>query len=361
MKITYISASILPSTKANSVNVMKMCNGFSENGHEVTLVGTLGANEKENIYAYYKVDKTFKLRLARNNKLSSINRLLYGLRYSINADIVYTRWIIAAFFLILFSNKDIIYEHHAPLNQGLNKLFESRIIKSKKVKRHVFITNALKEYYLKHYPEITNKDMIVLADGADLIENDNKQIQKDLDCIYVGSFQKGKGLETVIELANRLPTINFGIVGGSEDEVKSNSVLTINNNVRWFGYLPHEKTHAILKRSKIALLPNQPKVVIDNSSQDIGKWTSPMKLFEYMANKQAVIASDLKVLKEVLIDGENCLLVSHNDLSEWENTINKLLSDNELLERVSNNAYNDLKENYTWKSRAKHAIKNLNL
>lgn len=362
MKITYISASILPSTKANSVHVMKMCNALANNGHDITLVGTRGKNKKnENIFAYYSVQNKFQLKLAKNNKLSSINRLLYAFKHSMSADIVYTRWIVAAVALILFTNKKIIYEHHAPHSKGLYKQFEALLVKSRKVVRHVFITAKLKDYYKKEYAaKIKNKDILVLPDGADLVENGARdETVEKIDCIYVGSFQKGKGVETVINLANRLPNIYFGIVGGNEAEVQSAKKLAVHNNIKWFGYLPHEQISVIINKSKIALLPNEPNVIIGESKQNIGSWTSPMKLFEYMAHKKAIIASDLEVLKEVLEHNRNSLLVSYDNLVEWEEAIKKYLDDGELLKRISLNAYEDLKKNYTWNDRAKKSLENL--
>ena len=156
MKITYISASIIPSTKANTVNVMKMCNALSENGHEVTLVGTKG-KDIDNIYSYYNVNESFKLKLSKNNFFSPINRLVTGLKASKNSDLIYTRWIVAAMILIVFFNKRIIFEYHAPYKKGLYRYFESKIVKSNKVVRHIFITKALKNYYLNKYPEIRYK------------------------------------------------------------------------------------------------------------------------------------------------------------------------------------------------------------
>ena len=61
MKILYISNSIIPSKTANSINVMKMCQAFSENDHEVTLLAPDRKNEYEkkvnDIYEYYGIKK----------------------------------------------------------------------------------------------------------------------------------------------------------------------------------------------------------------------------------------------------------------------------------------------------------------
>ena len=47
MRILYISKSIIPSRTANSINVMKMCQAFAENGHEVVLLAPNLKNKYE--------------------------------------------------------------------------------------------------------------------------------------------------------------------------------------------------------------------------------------------------------------------------------------------------------------------------
>ncbi len=45
--LIYISNSILPSNSANSVHVMKMCNAFSKNGYNVTLLAKTDSREDD--------------------------------------------------------------------------------------------------------------------------------------------------------------------------------------------------------------------------------------------------------------------------------------------------------------------------
>ena len=66
MKIVYISNSIIPSRTANSIHVMKMCQAFADNGHEVVLLAPDRYKEYEedidDVYEYYGVRKNFEIR-----------------------------------------------------------------------------------------------------------------------------------------------------------------------------------------------------------------------------------------------------------------------------------------------------------
>ena len=66
MRILYISNSIIPSRTANSIHVMKMCQAFADNGHQVTLLAPDNKNKYEkgvkNIFDYYGVRENFKIK-----------------------------------------------------------------------------------------------------------------------------------------------------------------------------------------------------------------------------------------------------------------------------------------------------------
>ena len=66
MKILYISKSSIPSRTANSIHVMKMCQAFADNGHEVVLLAPDIKNRVEkgvqDLHNYYGVKKNFKIK-----------------------------------------------------------------------------------------------------------------------------------------------------------------------------------------------------------------------------------------------------------------------------------------------------------
>ena len=69
---------------------------------------------------------------------------------------------------------------------------------------------------------------------------------------------------------------------------------------------------------------------------------------------KAIIASDLKVLKEVL-NSKNSILINPNDINGWINAIREL-KDISKREKIANHAYIDFRK-YTWSFRIKNILK----
>ena len=88
MKLVYFSNSTIPSKAANSIHVMKMCNAFSTNDIDVTLIGKLGEpyNSNNNLFEHYGIPKSFKIKLFKNIKLPfahvfyALNSVFYALK-----------------------------------------------------------------------------------------------------------------------------------------------------------------------------------------------------------------------------------------------------------------------------------------
>ena len=59
MKICYLSNSSIPSTVASSLQIVKMCEAFSELKNEVVLITTNVSKNKENIFNFYNVKFKF--------------------------------------------------------------------------------------------------------------------------------------------------------------------------------------------------------------------------------------------------------------------------------------------------------------
>ena len=78
-----------------------------------------------------------------------------------------------------------------------------------------------------------------------------------------------------------------------------------------------------------------------------------MKMFEYMATGRPIISSDLPVLREVLVNGFNALLVSPANINEWVRAIESIQINKELGMKLAKNARKDYLDRFNWNSRAK--------
>ena len=81
-------------------------------------------------------------------------------------------------------------------------------------------------------------------------------------------------------------------------------------------------------------------------------------MFEYMATGKPIIASNLDVIKEILEDERNSLLVEPDNVSQWCNAINKLKSDSNLAYSLGKVAAKDVKK-FTWSERSKMILRDV--
>ncbi len=372
MEIIYISKSIIPSRTANSIHVMKMCQALADNGNKVTLLAPDFEDKYEDnikdIYDFYNVKNNFKICKLFSPKIKG-RTFIYGLavlKYLLfnKTDLTFGRFVIGSYFSSLLGIKTIFESHDKIYNASkLSKFFFFSMIKRQSFKKLIVISQVLKDLYLKNTD--INKNLIdVFHDGADEINDFDSKItlrgNNKLNVSYVGHLYKGKGVEVIEFLAPLLKDVGFHIVGGTIEDIEYWKNKIKNDNVYFYGFVNQNIVKKYINTSDICILPNQ-KVVLTHGStslnNNISDFTSPLKMFEYMANKKAIVSSDLPVLREVLNEN-NSILVSCDNKEEWKEAINRL-KDKDIRNKISKQAYEDFKLKYTWKIRAKKIIENI--
>jgi glycosyltransferase involved in cell wall biosynthesis len=369
MKIAYLSESLIPSTAANSIHVMKMCKAFSEHGYSlVLLVPQVHNHEQYNYdsFEFYGVAPSFAL--VRVDRIPLLGHSIsFGIKCfrdlsRIRPDIVISRSFCGSLSAVS-AGFPIVYEFHQPISDfGIRQAILFRqLIRNKFFLGLVVVTKALKDWYIKHF-QIPQEKVLVAADGADLPLS-SCDLPKDINLLnvsqtghnvaYVGALYEGKGMEIVLPLAHRCPDVNFHVVGGRLKDIEHWKAKASGlKNIFFHGFYPHVQVFSIMKKMDVLLAPNLNSVKGYGGTKDIGKWTSPLKLFEYMAAKKPILASNIEVLREVLVHEKNSILCDPNDNEAWRSGLRRLLSDRELADRLTNRAYADLTEKYTWSIRA---------
>lgn len=366
MKITYAAQVPIPSHRAYAVHVMHMCEAFAGLGHEVTLYAMPPSVEALDPFVYYGLSADFCLEHVRLLPLRGISGPLYGrsiVRKSIAEDIpdlIYSRHIYAAY-AAFRSGLPVIYEVHMPFSNSLHRMLLSNMLRDETRFALVAITQALKEQYLRDFPRIPADRICVAHDGAVLPGTTilPDPAKETLRVGYVGNLYPGKGMELIVEIAARMPDLTFDIVGGRKEDVRYWRNCVRGNNLVLHGQQPHGALQPFFDGMDVMLLPLQREVSPDGGNGDISRWTSPMKMFEYMAQGRAIIASDLPVLGEVLIDGHNALIAPGNDPDAWVRAIRRLQSDAGLRCRLGENARQELETTYTWTARCRQILSSL--
>jgi len=372
LKIVYLASSTIPSRLANSIHVMKMCQGFARNGHDVVMfVPNKRADMEPDIYdvfSYYGVEKCFDIQ--RLPWLPIKGRgYIYGLiagkkAKRLQPDLVYCRNVPGCF-IAAYLGLPVIFETHSPIRDKgvINEWMFQAVIKSPCFKQMVAITHTLKHYYENNFPQIKGK-IQVLPDAADPVPDIIMPAKlpmkgKRLQVGYVGHLYKGKGMEVVSKLAALCSWADFHVVGGSKQDLahwKRECQGCVNI---WFhGYVHHSQVFSYILAFDVVLLPNQQQVSVHGGGGDIAPWTSPLKAFEYMAAGRAIVASDMPVLREILEGGRNALLVPSADVEAWCCALTRLRDQPDMAKAMGERARVDFEEKYTWDIRARNIIGN---
>lgn len=136
--------------------------------------------------------------------------------------------------------------------------------------------------------------------------------------------------------------------GGDKETAEKETGLVYPSNVIFGGYIDNSIVPEKLNDINIMLLPNRKNQICNN--EYIGEFTSPLKLFEYMASGRPIVASSIDVLKEVLNDN-NSYLVDEDDENCWKKAIERIIDNtSEALEKAIR-AKEDVKQ-YTGNIRA---------
>ena len=196
--------------------------------------------------------------------------------------------------------------------------------------------------------------MAVVPDGVDPASfRTPGGSRKDRRILYVGQLYPWKGAGTLIEAMAYVSSGELHLVGGSGERIQilreKAAALGVLDRVVFHGQVTPRDVRRYLAEASVAVLP---------LSQDLisAHFTSPLKLFEYMAAGVPIVASDLPSTREILSPGENALLVPPEDPRALAGGIGKLLAHPSFAESLAKKALEDVQE-YTWAKRAENIIR----
>ena len=355
-KINYIAELSLPSTSAYSIHVMKMCDAFTKAGYKTTLY-TYNKKKNLNLFKFYNCNKFEILALNFFKSNNFFTRIFFAIKIFLififkgKNNIIISRSIISAIFLSLI-HKKIILEIHHELNGISKQLFNfiknSYLFKNIKI---IFISKNLPKKF-----NIKKNKYLILDDAVDLDDFDLKSFKKNIKntCAYCGSFAKGKGIENILKISKLTKNIKYHLYG---DFINSN--LDINEikkykNVIYKGFVKYKDVPKVLSKYEVLLLPYSKKVYVRSKNIEVGKYMSPMKLFDYLASKKIIVASNLKVYNHIL-SKKNSVLIESDSPIKWAQKLELIFNNKKRYLHLKQKAFETVKK-YSWKIRVKKII-----
>ena len=375
VRLIYLSNARIPSEKANVYQSMQQCSAFSQ----YFTVEFWNAHRKNplkvpNVFEYFGVLPTFKIDPVVSLDSNVLRNVHPRLRFYLQAttfilfsilrlifrrdvDIVYTRhslglWAIP-FLRLLRPFLPIVYEDH---DYFLNKLvWLKKILLS--FTNGIVVTSTLKEEaFVKE--GISPEKLLAVQNGVDI---DRFIIEAEPVCedglwhvYYVGNLFERKGVYTLVEAVGLLPTrYILHVVGGSEETMAPFTEYIkgkkMNGNVRVHGYIEPTKIPEVMSHAHVLVLPNSGKNMLSE------KFTSPLKMFEYMATGRPIVATEVVAIQEVLKHEYNAFLVKPDNPQALADGIQAVCEDQQRARLLGENAKRDVL-NFTWNARTKKIV-----
>lgn len=164
---------------------------------------------------------------------------------------------------------------------------------------------------------------------------------------YIGSFAKYEGLLQLVDVAKKLSSkglnFKFLLVGDGEDYQPLKAVIDENNLSHYFelpGRVDFVEVEKYYNMIDICVFPRLP--------MEVCELVSPLKPFEAMYLKKAIIASDVAAQKEFIVNGHNGLLHCKGNIDSLTEQLESLISNPSLCHQLGDNAHKWVKDNRQW-------------
>ena len=365
VKILYLANIRLPTEKAHGFQIAKMCEQFAVAGADVELRAPRRRTPiTEDISSYYGVRRNFRVVYVDcmdfNRLLGYMGRpgfylnnlaFVYAMRrVPVDRDaIIYTRDPFMVFWYGRKGYKTVYDAHNFPENHS--GLFVRMVKCANKIVCNSPGTTA--EFTKRGF-----KNVLTVHNGVDLSKfataPDNGHSDTKL-ITYVGHLYPWKGIDTVMEAASLMKSdssARFQIIGGTESDIakyRGRAESESLSNISFIGHKRQSEIPAFLMSSDILLLPNVP------ISKESESYTSPIKMFEYMASGVPIIASDMPSIRSVLTD-DTALFFKAGNAASLVSAIRFVLG-NGVVASVKAGKASEEARKYSWESRAEKILK----
>lgn len=201
-------------------------------------------------------------------------------------------------------------------------------------------SKVIAEHILKR--GIPGKKIHVIPNGTH-IPSDLEKIDSlpEKYIVYFGALQPWQGVNTAIKALKYLDDLkNLKLVICSSHKEKLSKQLKklisnadLEDQIVWFHQLKKTQLHYVIQNALISLAP------LSECERNLEQGCSPLKIYESMACKTAIIASDIPVAREILNHNENAILIKPDRPAELARNIRMLLEQPDKRNKMAEAAY----------------------
>ena len=162
-----------------------------------------------------------------------------------------------------------------------------------------------------------------------------------LHLVYIGLFQKERGLLQAAALMGKHPEWTLDMAGFGGDEIEIYKACKDIPNIKWHGRVDYEKALELSSQADVLFATYDPAVPNH-------RYSSPNKLFEaMMLGKPIIVARDTNM--DRIVSEHDCgIIVSYGNDAEFENALIQLAGDPSLRKRLGENARKAYETRYSW-------------
>ena len=382
MRITYFADVRFPLERANGIQTMETCYALAGRGHSVDLIVRPDTHTPaRDPFTYYGLSPDPALVVERAPVAGPATARRFGyIAFAIGrsigktrADVLVTRDLGVASVLLRLprsSRPPLVYESHGyapdvaaalpglvatastPSPQKLRRLGSREARVWQQADGYVTITAALLGELEGRFG--SRPRTAVIPDGVRIARPEDATPKSTAGgtgvVAYAGHLYVWKGVDVLLEALTRLPEARGLIIGGhpaEPDLARTKATATrlgIAERVTFTGLVEPARVPELLTQADVLVLPNPASAIST-------RYTSPLKLFEYMAAGRPIVSSALPSIQEVLRDDVNALLVAPGDAVALASAVDRLLKDRGLAARLARAALDEV-PNYSWQRRA---------
>lgn len=369
MKVFYVANEYMPCEKAYGIQMAKMCEALIEEGVDLTLI-VPSHGPQGSLQEFYGLRVDVPTLWLPTLDLAEYERFGYfcmSLSFSISYVIfLLYRWLKGERFVLYTLDADRYSSSAlalipAPLFSEMHgakrRTFGSQLLFSR-VQGIIAINRIIIDELKKTFPHSIAR-YIAEPNGVDLamfVPQDRVEARTKLGLsleapivLYSGRFYEWKGLEIIPRAAALSPEIRWQMVGDTREKFAAVVKEPIPENMHFVGSRPHSEMPLWIAAADATL------VLGTKRDEQSYRWTSPMKLFEYMAASRPIVASATPAIKATLSE-RSALLYKPDDEEDLACKVRQAITGGEhitLLVRESLQAAQAL----SWSDRAKRVVR----